>query len=55
MRIPPRVQIDFEETGLQAEILNMSYTNLKFKVKDRYGQTIKKEAKIKGIELDAEL
>ncbi len=55
MRIPPEVHIEFEENGLYAEILELSYTNLKFKVKDRFGQTIKNEVKIKSIELSAEL
>ncbi len=55
MRIPPEVQIEFEERGLQVEILELSYTNLKFKVKDKFGQTIKNEVKIRSIELNAEL
>lgn len=55
MRIPPEVRIEFEEDGLQAEILELSYTNLKFKVKDKFGQTLKSEVKIRGIELNAEL
>jgi len=55
MRVPPKVRIAFEETSLQIELLKVSNTNIRFKVKDKYGQTVKKEVKITGIELDAEL
>ena len=55
MRIPPEVHIDFEETGLQAEILDLSYTYLRFRVKDKHGQIIKNEVKLNGMELNAEL
>lgn len=46
MRIPPKINITFEEKDLSVELLEFSRTNARFKVKDKYGQTIKKESKI---------
>jgi hypothetical protein len=54
MRIAPKVRINFEETSFQIEMLKVSNTHMRFKVKDKYGQTLKKEVKITGLELDAE-
>jgi hypothetical protein len=55
MVIPPKINIAFEEKDYWAEVLNISKTNARFRVKDKYGQTIKRESKIKEIILNAEL
>jgi len=54
-RVPPKVRIALEETSLQIELLKVSNTNIRFKVKDKYDQTVKKEVKITEIELDSNL
>ena len=44
---PPTISLVFEKQDLLAELTEVSKTNAKFKVKDKYGQTIKKESKVK--------
>lgn len=54
MRIPPEVEIEFADRQYCFEIISKTKSVIKFKVKDKHDQTIKKEVPIVGITLDAE-
>lgn len=55
MRVPPQIEIEFEEDGYMLEIVCKTKAYALFRVKDKYGNRIKREVKIKSITLDAEL
>lgn len=55
MRIPPRVRMEFYEAGLSFVEVSKTKAMLKFQIKDRYKQTVKRFVRIKSILLDAEL
>ena len=55
MRIAPDVKIEFIQSEYQSEVLVVSYTHLKYRVKDSSGNIVKTEVQIARIELDAEL
>jgi hypothetical protein len=55
MRVPPQIEIEFEDEEYMPEIVHKTKAYALFYVKDKYGNRIKREVKIKSINLDAEL
>ena len=55
MRIPPELHVDFIDNTYKAEVVSRTVSVVKFKVKDRYNQTVKQEVGIHGFALNAEL
>ena len=55
MRIPPQIEITFPDAEHSAEIVQASESVIRFKVKNRYGHTVKDEVKITSVALHAEL
>ena len=51
--IAPRVEIKFTDHQYSAEIIDCTESITRFKVKDKFGQTVKREVEISGIFLDA--
>jgi hypothetical protein len=55
MRIPPKLGITFDDESLQTEVVKSTNSHVRFKVKDKYGNTIKSEVPILSLFLDSEL
>lgn len=55
MRVAPEVSIEYLDGQYETELVSLKNNVVKFKVKNKYGHTIKNEVAIKSIELDSEL
>lgn len=55
MRVPPKLGVTFDDDTLQAEVVKSTNSHVRFKVKDKHGNTIKSEVPILSLFLDSEL
>lgn len=55
MRVPPKLGVTFDDDTLQAEVAKSTNSHVRFKVKDKNGNTIKSEVPILSLFLDSEL
>ncbi len=55
MRIPPGLFVKFEDNAYSSVVVSKTVSVVRFKVKDKHNNTVKKEVAISEISLDAEL